>query len=58
MNTKEGDEVTNVLDGEDYTITKIVNSMVVLKSKNGEKQMMTGVDTLKNFYKKKEEANL
>jgi hypothetical protein len=51
---KEGDEVKSDLDSEDFVITKIANSMVVLKSRNGDKQIMTGIDSLKTFYKKKE----
>jgi hypothetical protein len=55
MKINEGDKVRCVLDGEDYTVTEIVNSLVFLKSAEGEKQILTGVDSLKIFYKKKEE---
>ena len=59
MEIKEGDKVRCVLDGVDYTVTEIVNSLVFLKSTGGEKQILTGVDSLKIFYKKKEgEAKL
>jgi hypothetical protein len=58
METKQGDRVKSVLNGEDYTIKRIVNGMVVLESSNGKKQIMTGVDSLKIFYEKKEEARL
>ncbi len=54
MKINEGDKVRCVLDGEDYTVTEIVNSLVFLKSAGGEKQILTGVDSLKIFYKKKE----
>ena len=54
MKINEGDKVRCVLDGEDYTVTEIVNSLVFLKSAAGEKQILTGVDSLKIFYKKKE----
>jgi hypothetical protein len=54
MEIKEGDEVKSDLESEDFVITKIANSMVVLKSRNGDKQIMTGIDSLKTFYKKKE----
>ena len=54
MEIKEGDEVKSDLDGEDFVIIKIANSMVVLKSKNGDKQLMTGIDSLKRSYRKKE----
>lgn len=53
---KEGDEVKSDLGGEDFVITKIANSMVVLKSKDGDRQIMTGMDSLKTFYKKREET--
>jgi len=58
METKQGDRVKSVLNGEDYTIKRIVNGMVVLESSNGKKQIMTGVDSLKIFYERKEEARL
>jgi hypothetical protein len=58
MKINEGDKVRCVLDGEDYTVTEIVNSLVFLKSAEGEKQILTGVDSLKIFYKKKEESKL
>jgi hypothetical protein len=47
MKINEGDKVRCVLDGEDYTVTEIVNSLVFLKSAGGEKQILTGVDSLK-----------
>jgi hypothetical protein len=50
----EGDEVKSDLDSEDFVVTKIANSMVVLKSRIGDSQIMTGIDSLKTFYKKKE----
>jgi hypothetical protein len=58
MKIEEGSEVRSSLDGEDYTITRIVKNMVVLKSKDRRKQIMTGADSLKIFYKEKEEAKL
>ena len=58
METKQGDKVKSVLSGEDYTIKRIVNDMVVLESSNGRKQIMTQLDSLRIFYKKKEEAKL
>jgi hypothetical protein len=56
MKVEEGNEVRSSLDGNDYTITRVVNNMVVLESKDGKKQIMTGVESLKLFYKEKEEA--
>jgi len=54
MKTKEGDIFKRDLDGEEYTIKKIVNRMVVLESKDGKKQILTEIDTLqlKSFYEK------
>jgi hypothetical protein len=52
---KEGDEIKNDLSGENFVITKIVNSMsmIVLRSRNGDRQIMTGIDSLETFYKMK-----
>lgn len=57
MKIKEGDEVTSVLDGQGYTITKIVGNRVILSSKNGEKQILTEIKNLQTLYRKKEEVN-
>jgi hypothetical protein len=57
MKIKEGDKVKSDLDGKDYRVTRVVNDMVVLESMNEEKQILTGMDNLKIFYKKKEEIN-
>jgi hypothetical protein len=46
---EEGNEVRSSLEGEDYTITRIVNNTVVLKSKDGKKQIMQGLTPLKYF---------
>jgi len=56
MKINEGDKVVSEFDGKDYIIAKIGDHMVVLKSEDGNKQIMTGVDSLKIFYKKKEEV--
>jgi hypothetical protein len=58
METKEGDKVRCVLDDENYIVTRIVNRLVVLKSTDGEKRILTGKDSLKIFYKKMEEVSL
>jgi len=55
MKIKGGDEVMSNLDGKDYVITRIVGTKVVLKLKNGEKEIITETDSLKTFYKKREE---
>ncbi len=57
MKIKEGDKLESDLDGNDYRVTRVVNNMVVLESMNEEKQILTGMDNLKIFYKKKEEIN-
>ena len=53
---KEGDIFESLLDGEEYVVKSIVKSMVVLQSKTGDKQILTGVETLKikSFYREKE----
>ncbi len=56
-NIREGDEVRSDLDGQDYMIERIVHSMVILKSKDGEEEIITGIDSLRTFYKKKEKPN-
>jgi hypothetical protein len=54
MKTKEGDIFKRGLDGEEYTIKRIVNRMVVLESKDGKRQILTEIDNLqlKPFYEK------
>jgi|GEM_PF-798081 signal peptidase I len=54
MKTKEGDIFKRGLDGEEYTIKRIVNRMVVLESKDGKRQVLTEIDNLqlKPFYQK------
>lgn len=56
MKIKEGNEVRSDLDGKDYAVTRIVDHMVILKSNDCEKQIVTEIETLKIFYKSKEEA--
>jgi hypothetical protein len=56
---KEGDVFESVLDGLEYVVKRIVNGMVILQSRKENKQILTGVQTLKteSLYRKKEEAN-
>jgi len=56
---KEGDVFESVLDGLEYVVKRIVNEMVILQSRKENKQILTGVQTLKteSLYRKKEEAN-
>ncbi len=58
MEAKEGEIFKSTLDGAEYIVKKIVNSMVVLESQDGKKKIMTGVSSLniKSFYQKKEDT--
>ena len=60
MQTKEGDIFKSVLDGEEFTIKKIVNRMAVLETKDGKRQILTEVDNLKSrsFYQKREDIGV
>lgn len=57
MKPKSGDILKSILDGEDYIIKKVVENMAMLESQSGKKQILTEVDTLRLFYRKKEEMN-
>ena len=52
---KEGDIFESLLDGMEYVVKSIVNSMVVLQSRNGNRRILTEVETLriKSFYLRK-----
>jgi hypothetical protein len=54
MKTKDGDTVKNLLNGKYYKVKRIVKSMAVLQSEDGQSQILTEVDNLSVFYKKKE----
>jgi len=56
MKPKSGDILKSILDGEDYIIKKVIEDMAMLESQNGKKQILTEVDTLRLFYRKKEEV--
>ena len=53
---KEGDIFENLLDGTEYVVKNIVNKMVVLKSREGDRQILTAAETLKtkSLYREKE----
>ena len=53
---KEGDIFESLLDGTEYVIKDIVNKMVVLQSRERNKQIITGIETLKikSFYRERE----
>ena len=57
MKPKSGDVLKSILDGEDYIIKKVIENMAMLESQSGKKQILTEVDTLRLFYRKKEEMN-
>ena len=52
---KEGDIFESVLDGAEFVVKRVVNKMVVLQSRKGDRQILTGVETLKtkSFYREK-----
>ena len=53
---KEGDIFESLLDGEEYVVKTVVNMMVVLQSRKRDRQIITGIETLKtkSFYREKE----
>jgi hypothetical protein len=53
---KEGDIFENLLDGMEYVVKNLVNSMVVLRSSKGDRHIITEAETLKikSFYREKE----
>jgi hypothetical protein len=53
-----GDLLESILDGEHYIIKKAVQNMAMLESQNGKRQILTEVDTLRLFYRKKEEIKV
>ena len=53
METKVGDTVRSVLNGIEYKVKKIVKRMAVLESQDGKSQILTELENLKLFYKKK-----
>ena len=53
---KEGDIYESLLDGTEYVVKRIVDKMVLLQERKGNRQILTGVGTLKtkSFYQEKE----
>ena len=43
---KEGDIFENLLDGTEYVVKEVVNGTVVLRSRKGDRDIVTGVETL------------
>jgi hypothetical protein len=46
MKLKEGDQVKSDFDGDDFIITRIVKGMVILKSRTGKREILTGIGSL------------
>jgi len=55
METKEGDTVKSILNGIEYKVKRIVEKMAFLESEDGKTKIITEVDTLKVFYREKED---
>ncbi|MGZ3559719.1 MAG: hypothetical protein ACXU97_11450 [Thermodesulfobacteriota bacterium] len=55
MNVTEGDIFKGKFDGAEYVVKKFVNSMVVLESKEGKRQILTRISNLsiKSIFQKK-----
>ena len=53
---KEGDIFESLLDGTEYVVKDIVSKMVVLQSREGDRQILTEAETLRTelFYREKE----
>jgi len=53
---KEGNIFESLLDGAEYVVKDIVSRMVVLQSRERNKQIITGIETLKikSFYRERE----
>jgi hypothetical protein len=58
MKAKDGDTVKSFLNGNYYKVKRIVKSMAVLESEDGQSQILTEVETLNLFYKKKEDIKV
>jgi hypothetical protein len=48
-----GDTVRSLLNGIEYKVKKIVKRMAVLESRDGKSQILTELENLNLFYKKK-----
>ena len=56
--TREGDIYKSLLDGTEFVVKRIAKERVLLQSKEGNRQIVTQVETLKikSFYQEKEEG--
>ncbi len=55
MNITKGDVFWDISDGVDLVVKKVMNDMVVLQSRDGKRQVLTGMITLASqlLYQKK-----
>ena len=53
MEARVGDTVRSILNGIEYKVKKIVKRMAVLESQDGKSQVLTELENLSLFYKKK-----
>ncbi len=55
MNITKGDVFRDISDGVDLVVKKVMNDMVVLQSRDGKRQVLTGMITLASqlLYQKK-----
>jgi hypothetical protein len=51
---KEGDIFISNLDGETFVVEKIVDEMAVLRSKDGKREILTAIGSLRSLYQKKD----
>ena len=58
MKTQDGDTVKNLLNGKYYTVKRIVKSMAVLQSADGQSQILTDLENLNLFYKKEQSSKV
>ncbi len=56
MEVKVADIFQSLLDGGEYIVKRIVNSMVLLELRDGKKEIVTSVSSLNitSFYRKKD----
>ena len=54
MKIKDGDTIKSLFNGNYYKVKRIVKSMALLQSEDGQSQILTEVENLNLFYKKKE----
>jgi len=54
MKIKDGDTVKSLLDGNYYKVKRILKSLAVLQSGDGQSQILTEVENLNLFYRRKE----